>query len=137
MATRSRIGYVSESGKIVSAYCHWDGYPSHNGKILLEHFNEMEKVKALVAGGDMSILAPSIEKPNGHTFDSPVDGHVVYYGRDRGETDVGSREDADESEFLNNGEEYNYLFNKGKWFVAGHGSLLCRLTKALIKKDGS
>ncbi len=30
-------------GIIKSIYCHWDGYPSNNGKILLEHYNSQEK----------------------------------------------------------------------------------------------
>ena len=39
MATRSNIGIVNEDDSITAIYCHWDGYPEHNGKILLNHYN--------------------------------------------------------------------------------------------------
>lgn len=66
-------------------YCHWDGYPSHNGKLLLENYNTPEKVDALINMGSISILDKSMEAPEGHTFDTPVDGYTIFYHRDRGE----------------------------------------------------
>ncbi len=56
MATRSRIGMVKSDGKIVSVYCHWDGYPSHVGKLLLEDYNTLEKVAELLSHGSISSL---------------------------------------------------------------------------------
>ena len=50
MATRSSISIVSErteNGKGKTIYSHWDGYPSHNGRILLEHYQDPKKIKAL------------------------------------------------------------------------------------------
>jgi hypothetical protein len=44
MATRSRIGIELEDGVIESIYCHWDGYPENNGKILLEHYQDPNKI---------------------------------------------------------------------------------------------
>ncbi len=38
MGTRSNIAYKKSDGKIVSMYCHYDGYPEHNGVMLtLQH----------------------------------------------------------------------------------------------------
>ena len=128
MATRSRIGYTDPAtGYTCSVYCHWDGYPSNNGRILLEHYNSLERVKALVALGDISVLEPSIECPEGHSFDNPVDGHTIFYGRDRGEEDVSAIVQSDGREAVS-GEEYGYLFVNGAWKYNYDGSDLYDLT---------
>lgn len=121
MATRSTIGYVDpQTGYVCSVYCHWDGYLEHNGRILCEHYNTLDRVRALVNMGGISSLAPSIECPEGHSFDSPVDGHTVFYARDRGEplrvscSSIGSFEDFDNA--------YNYVFKDNKWYY-DRGSL--------------
>ena len=54
MATRSRIGLQLSDDSIVSVYCHYDGYPAHNGRILCTHYDTIEKVRELIDGGDMS-----------------------------------------------------------------------------------
>ena len=56
MGTRSAIGYQLLSGRIRAVYCHWDGYPKHQIPILVEHYNSLEKVKALIKPGSMSCL---------------------------------------------------------------------------------
>ena len=48
MATRSRIGMVKDDGTVESIYCHFDGYPSNNGKILKEHYADKSKVEKLL-----------------------------------------------------------------------------------------
>lgn len=32
MSTRSQIAMLSGDDSIKSVYCHWDGYPAHNGR---------------------------------------------------------------------------------------------------------
>ena len=59
MGTRSAIGYQLPSGRIKAVYCHWDGYPKHHLPILIEHYNTLEKVKALIKPGSMSSLRTS------------------------------------------------------------------------------
>ena len=91
MATRSNIIYKGElDGKTGYhvIYAHWDGYPSYRFTLLDENYKDEEKVKELIRLGDVSSLAESIEKPDGHTFDKPIKGYTVFYGRDRGETDT-------------------------------------------------
>ena len=44
MGTRSRIGIQLKDDSILSVYCHWDGYPSFNGRVLREFYNTPEKV---------------------------------------------------------------------------------------------
>ena len=47
MATRSTIAIQLENGSINQVYCHWDGYLSNNGKILMEYYNNAEIIKYL------------------------------------------------------------------------------------------
>ena len=43
MATRSVIAKTQPSGKIKASYCHFDGYPEHNGKILASYYTDKRK----------------------------------------------------------------------------------------------
>lgn len=113
MGTRSRIGYYdSEKNQVVSVYCHWDGYPSYNGEVLLHNYNTLDKVKELVSGGDMSSLGPRCDLPEGHSFENPVEGYTVYYGRDRGDKKVDPIVSKSMADFddINSGQEWEYLF---------------------------
>lgn len=87
MSTNSRVGILHQDGATETIYCHWDGYPEHQMPILTEHYNTAEKVKALLALGDISILgerlAPDADEP--HSFEKPADGVTVAYHRDRKE----------------------------------------------------
>jgi len=117
MSTRSNIAMVHEDGKVESIYCHWDGYPSHNGKILLGHYQDKEKVKQLLALGSLSFLSEEIGEK--HDFDEANKEHPDWccaYGRDRGETDVESRMTDSVEEYLQEDtEEYTYVFFDGVW----------------------
>ena len=62
MATRSLIGYLEPDGTYTAIYCHNDGYLSYNGFILLNHYNDIEKIKNLLSGGDVSSLKEEIEE---------------------------------------------------------------------------
>ena len=133
MATRSTISLLLPTGQIKTIYAHWDGYLSHNGKILLEHYTTREKIEALLDLGALSVLAESIEKPKGHSFDKAVSGYTVFYGRDRGEDGVEARiyTTFEDIPF----EEYNYLFKDDVWYVdRGKNGELIPLEEA-IKRD--
>lgn len=125
MATRSRIAIEQPDGTVESIYCHWDGYPENNGQILVEHYGDHEKVQALIDLGDISNLAPEVEAApdTGHTFNDPVDGVVVAYGRDRGETDIDKKTHSSVPDFFKGDiEEYGYLFTQeGQWLVKSWG----------------
>ena len=122
MATRSRIGILENDGSVTSIYCHWNGYISHNGRILREHYKTEEKVRELISLGDLSSLGEKIGTK--HDFNDRPDKECNFYGRDRGETDVGSRNTSLE-EFANQ-EEYHYLFDPktGTWSCYADGDLL-------------
>ena len=54
MATRSNIAYQRSNGQVVVAYCHWDGYPEHNGVMLNQHYNNQKKAEELANQGYFS-----------------------------------------------------------------------------------
>ena len=56
MSTRSNIGILNNDGSISYVYCHFDGYPSNVGAILLQKYDTAEKVRALIAQGNISSL---------------------------------------------------------------------------------
>jgi hypothetical protein len=122
MGTRSRIG-VMHGDKLKSVYCHWDGYLSHNGQLLQDHYDSA-KANHLVALGDMSSLGKHIGEAhpfsefdidkNDIDFDKLIalhdlakkEGWTTFYGRDRGQTDVDFTVDQSYDEFLN--KDYDY-----------------------------
>ena len=59
MATRSLIGIKLEDNIVKTIYCHWDGYPEHNGKLLIDHYNSPAAITELMELGDLSSLAES------------------------------------------------------------------------------
>ena len=131
MGTRSSIAVKMSDNKVKTIYCHWDGYPSHNGKMLKGFYNSQEMAESLVNLGDMSILDESIEKPDGHTFDKRVEGYSTFYGRDRGETGVDAKEfDTYDKALKFNNHNYNYYWDGEKWLVDGEV-----LTDEIINND--
>jgi len=122
MATRSSIAYKTERG-VTAIYCHWDGYPAHNGKILEENYQAAYLIGKLIAGGDLSSLRENIFPPAGasHDFENSLDDVCVYYGRDRGEKGTEPKEFADVKEWVEHydgaGCEYFYLWNGKEWLV--------------------
>ncbi len=115
MATRSRIGIENPDGTIESIYCHWDGYLDNNGYILQTHYQEESKIRELMALGDISVLGSEIGEA--HDFDKAFGDQCNAYGRDRGETDVGSETHTTREALLRIGEEYTYLYSQGQWLV--------------------
>lgn len=125
MGTRSVIG-VMHGDKVKTAYCHWDGYVDHNGRILLEHYDS-SKANHLVALGDMSSLRPNVEIPEGkeHSFDEPLEDVTVFYGRDRKESGVEFQVCFSDQEMYDKYEwcEYFYVMKDGTWYVSqGRGT---------------
>lgn len=118
MSTNSIIAKQNKDGSIKAVYCHWDGYLSHNGAILLANYTTEEDVDNLLANGNLSVLAEKCTKPEGHSYENPVDGYCIYYGRDRGETNQNPKDFVNLSEWnmSNWGQEYEYLFKDGEWF---------------------
>ena len=123
MATRSNIAYKTPEGKIRSVYCHWDGYPAHNGEMLVRNYQQARKIAQLIEMGSLSSLSEDVfPTPNSeHSFETPEEGVCVFYGRDRGETGQEAREYADIPSWIDDMEEYAYLWDGRDWLVNDHG----------------
>lgn len=118
MGTRSSIA-IKKDDKIVSIYCHWDGYPKGVGEDLKLHWNTEEKIDELMKLGDLSTLGSEIgEKQD---FDSPRAGWCLSYGRDRGEPNTQAKEHFSIRGWIDyrakSGCEYMYLFEDGVWNI--------------------
>ena len=118
MSTRSVIGLERPDGSIKCVYCHFDGYPSHHGPILLLGYPTADKVEALLGGGDISILGmvPGLVQD----FRRPQPGWTLYYGRDRGEEGTEARVRWSRQSMLNlaahSGVDGAFLLDKeGNW----------------------
>lgn len=119
MSTRSRIGIVKEDGTIESIYCHWDGYPSHNGRILLENYTDRSKVLELIGLGDLSSLGESVHPApsHTHTFNDPQDKVCVFYKRDRSEKKCDSIISESVDDLMTSADwcDYVYVFEGDRW----------------------
>lgn len=133
MGTRANVGILLPDNQILSIYTHWDGYVSHHGSILLEHYNTKEKVEELLKEGYISSLGERCDKPEAHSYDTPIKGYTVYYGRDR-------QEDWDDikPKIVSKGkfhqQEFAYYFdpNKNCWYWKHHDK---KAYKKLTTKD--
>jgi len=130
MATRSAIAVKKANGTVQGVYCHWDGYPAHNGKILGDHY-DYNKALQLITLGNLSSLAPQIGEQ--HDFDARYNGGEVkedwcmFYHRDRGETRQDPKTFNTVGEFVDHyessGAEYFYFIDTdGQWWVSHYSS---------------
>lgn len=132
MGTRSTIAIQNEDGSVTGIYVHWDGYMSHNGAILKDHYSSDERVQELLSHGQISSLGPEIGEQ--HPFDTYCikeedrdprwENWCLFYGRDRGETDVDAEHFASWEDMLNTqGQEYNYIWEPKDscWYVEYYG----------------
>lgn len=140
MSARCRIGIKLNDGKVVSIYNHSDGYPTGVGRILDEYYNTRESIMMLINLGDISMLGTEpVDCPELWDFESGMsalarDAHYTnipfcrtYKGR--GEKGVGAKVSASVEEYVDNlCEEYNYLYDGGKWFVVKDGKTVERQT---------
>jgi hypothetical protein len=116
MATRSHIGVRNIDGTIDYIYCHFDGYPAHNGKILTDHYADMDKVNALMKLGDLSILGAEIGGQQ--DFDDRSTHNrdwCLAYGRDRNEPNT-SVKNGNYNDIISDTQvDYVYIFDGDYW----------------------
>lgn len=122
MGTRSNIGFLERDGSAAVIYCHWDGYPDWNGKILSENYNSFEKLLGLMQLWDISSLGKTLEE-------------TVAYHRDRGEKRSPWRTYKSVAEVVYKGEGHIYLWDidRGKWMYCRRGIDLTPLEDILDK----
>lgn len=110
------IGKQLKDGSILAVYCHYDGYPAFNGRVLRDHYKTEEKVNKLIDGGFMSCLHTNA----GWNQETLPETGPLYY-TSRGES-IEANEPIhykDLNEFLwcdeHTGAEYTYHFVEGEW----------------------
>ena len=73
MATNAHIGYI-ENNKITYTYLHYDGYPSHVGRVLYEEYNDINTIKELIKLGYLESIDSdeviAFHRDKGHNFDN-------------------------------------------------------------------
>ena len=113
MATRSLIGKLNADGTITNIYCHWDGYPEHNGVVLQECYSTPFKVDQLLALGNLSVLAEEIgDKQDFDNYSTRNNNWCLAYGRDRGESNQQAQTNTHDDFFSkDHGVDYLYLYN--------------------------
>ena len=99
--------YNPADGTVKAMYCHYDGYPAYNGKMLREYYSDPVTAEQLIDLGYASSLCPTVSE----TREAAVhqDQETVPY------------ESVDQ--YMRNGHdycgtEYLYLFDTERWFVA-------------------
>lgn len=126
MGTRSAIGYKTAQGTIRAKYSHYDGYVAYTGVMLRESYTEQSKIEEMVELGDQSFLAPAIYPKGEHSFESPEEGCTIFYGRDRGESNVDAKEFDTFAEFVDYYAgcwcEYFYVWDGQDWIVNDHSA---------------
>jgi len=104
MATRGTITLMTDDGLIKSIYHHWDSYPEHLGRILLDHYTTEEAVDALTEMGDCSTLGPTLSDSS-------------FYHRDHGEDLCVRTGWSTDLKAVVDFQDWNYVFENGKWTV--------------------
>lgn len=132
MSTRSNIAlYNTETQTAQVIYVHYDGYYSGVGTTLKKHYQDVEKVKKLISGGDISSLAEEVEIPENviHDFDNRNEKITTFYGRDRGETGVESETRYLSKDKLHTLKDNDYLYV----FLEKEGFWLYTHTETLVE----
>jgi hypothetical protein len=102
MATRSRIAVELEGGKVISVYCHNDGYIEGVGERLMDRFPN---------GTDPSVVAGFIKEGDRSTL-------ALSYNEWRGEKCPPKKHKSVPDFFNGDIEEYGYLYTaEGEWLV--------------------
>jgi len=152
MGTRSTIALEFADKSVEQVYCHWDGYLSNNGQILLKHYSNPFVLRDLIDLGDISSLKPTIGTK--HAFShfelraEEVAGYklltenmTTFYGRDRGETGTDKKKFVDFQDYLahHQYEEYDYILRniggKATWFVSDHDGAYVELEQAIMDEQ--
>lgn len=103
MSTRSTI-WIKNDNEYRGIYVHFDGYIKGNGKILLEHYNSVDKINSLIELGNVSALGETIND-------------TIFYHRDRDEDDLSFYNCSSLDQMEKLFQQYNYLYQDGEWYV--------------------
>lgn len=113
------IGIRNSDDTITAIYCHWDGYIETVGKLLVNHYNNEETIRALLSHGNLSCLKQKIYPDSNfvHSYAKPQSDVCIFYKRDRGEKGDNNAITYKSDKAYTNGiaVDYYYLFIDNKW----------------------
>jgi hypothetical protein len=151
MGTRSVIG-VMHGDVCKAVYCHWDGYLSHNGRILHEHYDSA-KANHLVALGDISSLEKNIGEKHPFSpfhlpnelrnmtegqFEDAYGEMTTFYDRDRDQEGCEFKSLMNFESlldfFYSVGGEFCYIMKDGVWFMFDSDNLTLRELATELQK---
>lgn len=141
MSTRSVIAMENEkTGAVECIYCHNDGTPDYVGEILLESYSTTEKLRELLALGNLSALGKHVapvkelalciypwltQEAVPHTFRTPHEDVTIAYCRDRKEEMQLPKQWQSRRRLFKRlrpeyAAAYAYLFSDGQWWFTTH-----------------
>ena len=115
-----------KDGTYECVYCHSDGYPEHNGRILKEYYTDPENVKNLIGMGSLLILEEKIvpDYHKEHSFDAPQKGICTFYHRDGKESWNGNAPVRYYSllaiKIKITDIDYIYVYQDGNWYYKSY-----------------
>lgn len=114
----NKFDTVEPLGKTyLQIYCQHDSYPSHLGKMLLNHYNDYEKALNLILAGDTSGVS-----------ENETDAYARYDDWDDVKPEIIDKPYQ--------GEQYLYVYEDGQWFIQrGENPTLTPLTQEIINND--
>jgi hypothetical protein len=129
MATRAWICIKDDHKDLWKCvYCHFDGFPSHTGRLLLSTYNTRKKIEDLQSHGSIFDLYGKIDPDPKlpHSGKDPQKDVTIFYGRDMG------RDMAEVSPFFftqypdifssayraGYSPDFIYIFQDGKWMYS-------------------
>lgn len=119
--------YFKPTRKIIkpflAIYCHYDNYPTGTGSVLLQHFNDYDKAKNLMAGGFVSGIYE-----NRIIYSKPLREPYYAYPKKKDNKKFDKPEQYSEPSPC---EAYQYLFYDGRWFVRQWGTKWYELQELL------
>lgn len=106
----SHIGIYNRDGSMDVISCSTNGSLEHNGDILFRHYSNLEKMRELVSLVPIYYLGASIHPGSAsHSYETPEEGVVVAYHRDKKETYTPPQHFASHDEYV--------AYMRGKWDV--------------------
>lgn len=140
MSTRSAIVEKTDTGEFRGIYCHGDGYLSHNGRVLLEHYKDPAKVSELISLGYISSLGSRVtpDENEAHSYDNPVKDITVAYLRDRQEDpeEVSTIVGSTLEEVLGCIDySYAYIFIHNDWYLYDYERKLVKLSEVALEDE--
>lgn len=132
MSTRGHIA-IKENGKYKYIYNHHDSYIDGLGITLYKHYQDVNKVKELIALGNTSSIGATVEEGGSKTYQEHLNKPLEDRGTVANFRDINRWEDCNEhcewkdekpieTEYLSAvlGQDFTYIFDveENKWYIA-------------------